>query len=219
METDTKSAGVTWEVFTPPLGMIKTVRRFIVVSSFVAGLFLLLLQLAFAEDAPPFTMGKQFSADQTITSKNGVLAAKVYVDSGKVRLEFSGRGTQTINIIRPDLQKIYAVLPEQKLIMEVPYGRAGIIKRMSVVDGPAGKFELLGPDLMGGVACTKYKVTSADGRVNFLWINPAKQAPVKMDMFGAFTIQWTNYRLGPQDVALFDPPTDYKSMKMPAGSL
>jgi hypothetical protein len=30
------------------------------------------------------------------------------------------------------------------------------------------------------------------------------------------TILWKNYKAGPQDAALFEPPADYKVMTMPA---
>jgi hypothetical protein len=78
------------------------------------------------------------------------------------------------------------------------------------------KFETVGPDTIDGVACTKYKMTTKDNKVLFWWVNMATKAPVKVTSDdGSFTILWKNYKAGPQDAALFEPPTDYQVMAMP----
>jgi len=83
--------------------------------------------------------------------------------------------------------------------------------------GPQGKFEVVGPDTVEGVACTKYKVTSKDGKVFFYWIDTAAKAPVKMTADdGSVTIVWKNYKSGPQDASLFEPPADYQMVSMPS---
>jgi len=185
----------------------------------VAGGCLGWLSFVHADDAaPPFALAKSYSADMIITSAEGKgMTNKIYTDSGKIRTEINTGGMQVISIIRPDQQKIYSVMVAQKMVMEMPYDQEKFKKQVAAASGPEGKFELVGPDPVDGVACTKYKVTSTDGKITFYWIDADKKNPVKMAAAdGSFTIQWKNYQTGPQDAALFEPPADYQKMTMPS---
>jgi hypothetical protein len=183
----------------------------------VAGLCVVLSQPARAVDAAPFTPDKQFSADEVMTMKDGMsVASKVYTDNGKVRTEINQSGMQMISIIRPDQKKMYTVMPAQKMVMTMALDPAKMnnIPSTSFDDF---KFESIGPDLVDGAACTKYKMTAAKGgKVFFWWVNVATKAPVKMaSEDGTFTVSLKNYKVGPQDAALFEPPADYQVMAMP----
>lgn len=180
------------------------------------GCCLLLTRPLHAQDSP-FGPGKQFSADQTITTKEGkTITDKIYMDDGKVRTEMSMSGMQIISIIRPDLKKIYTVMDAQKMVMEMPYDAAKIMKNLPPTTGD-GKFETIGPDTVDGVACTKYKVTNKNGKVFFMWNDAAKKTPVKMTSEdGTFVMLWKNYQAGPQPASLFEPPSGYQVMAMPA---
>ena len=60
--------------------------------------------------------------------------------------------------------------------------------------------------------------TDNSTKVFFWWINPATHTPVKMAADdGSVTMTWKNYKAGPQDPSLFQPPTGYQVMQMPAG--
>lgn len=169
-------------------------------------------------DTPPFAFSKQYSADMVITSKEGqTMTNKIYVDSGKIRTDINANGMQVSSIVRPDLKKVYSVMTAQKMVMEMPYDPDKYKKQMAAAAGPEGKFETVGPESVEGVACTKYKVTSSEGKVVFYWIDVATKAPVKMaSEDGSFSVLWKNYKDGAQDAALFEPPADYKVMTMPA---
>lgn len=193
-------------------------RLFLVV---VAGCCLLRPESLFAQtpDAvSPFGPTKQFSADMVITTDKGQnITQKIYNDSGKVRTEMSMQGMQMVSIVRPDQQKVYSVMVAQKMVMVMPYDPEKYKKMMVASSGPQGKFELVGPDTVEGVVCTKYKVTSdKDNKVFFMWVDAATKVPVKMMAEdNSVTILWKNYKTGPQDPALFEPPADYKVMSMP----
>lgn len=166
----------------------------------------------------PFAAHQQFSAEQTTTTKEGVTAtSKIYMDNGKVRSEITTHGMQVISIIRPDLKKMYTVMPVQKMAMEMPYDPAKIKQRMPASEAD-GKVEVVGPDVVDGVACTKSKITSKEGKIFFYWVNASTLVPVKMAAEdGAFTMIWKNYQAGPQDASLFEAPSDYRLMTMPSG--
>ncbi len=183
----------------------------------VAGCCLLRPEPLPAQEAP-FGWGKSFSADMVITTAKGrTITSKMYSDGGKMRTEMSMNGMQMATIVRPDLQKVYQVMVTQKMVMEIPYDPNKFKNSMAAASGPKGKFELIGPEMAEGVACIKYKVTSDEStKVNFLWIDAAAKSPVKMaSEDGSFIILWKNYKAGPQDASLFEPPADYKVMTMP----
>jgi hypothetical protein len=170
-------------------------------------------------DGPPFTPDKEFSADQVITMKSGVsVASKFYLDNGKARAEMQMQGMQAISIMRPDQKKLYTVMPAQKMVMVMNLDDK-MTAEISAAAGDEGKFETIGPDAVDGVACTKYKMTTKDNKVFFWWVNMATKTPLKMAADdGSFTVSWKNYKAGPQDPALFEPPADYQIMQMPGGA-
>lgn len=187
--------------------------------AFVAGCCFFALPFLRADDAaPPFAFSKQYSADMVITTQDGTtMTNKINAADGKIRTEMNTHGMQIISIVRPDQQKAYSVMVAQKMVMEMPYDAEKFKKQAAATAGPEGKFELIGPDTVDGVACTKYKVTSADGKVIFYWIDATKKLPVKMAAEdGTFSMVWKNYQVGPQDASLFEPPADYQKMTMPS---
>ncbi len=169
--------------------------------------------------APPFTLDKPSSADLTITMKKGTtIQAKAYLDGDKVRADLTMNGMAMTSIIRKDQQKIYQVLAAQKMVMEMPLDPEKF-KGYSAVDsafGDGGDFALIGSDTVNGVACTKYKVTSAKTKqVFFFWLDTARKVPVEMaEDNGSLTVAWKNYQAGPQDPTLFEPPPDYQVISM-----
>ena len=75
---------------------------------------------------------------------------------------------------------------------------------------------MIGPDTAEGVACSKYKSVTEDGKTYFR-ADPARHIPVKMTAAdGNFTVVWKNYQAGPQDPSLFEVPTGYQTMDLPA---
>ena len=169
-----------------------------------------------APQTPPWTPPKQFSAEQIITAGGGVHDAKTYRDGGKVRMEMDAAGMQVVSIIRADQGKMYSVMPAQKMVMVMPLNPA-TQQKMTEASGDDSKFELVGPDTLDGVPCVKYKSTASNGTVLFWWINPTDKTPVKMaSADGSISAIYKNYKIGPQDAALFEPPADYKTMEMPS---
>lgn len=193
-----------------------TLLRLLLLAS--AGLVFCPVAPLFAEDAaPPVTFDKAYSADQIITTRDGMTVnSKLYCDNGRVRTEMNTSGMNIVAIILPDQQKVYTIMEAQKMVMVMPYDPAKYKKMMIGTPGFDGKFEAAGSETVEGVACNKYKVTT-DGKVYDMWINPATRQPVKLAAEdGAFTLVWKNYVAGPQDPALFQVPAGYQTMNMPA---
>ena len=185
----------------------------------VAGCALVLNPLR-AQTPPPWTPDKQFSADQVITTKDGMtIQSKIYVDSGKIRTDIDAHGMKMESIILPAEKKMYTVMEQQQMVMEMPLSDDKVKQVTAATGGGNAKFEVVGPDTVDGTACTKYKMTTDSSTKDFFWwINPATHTPVKMAADdGAVTVAWKNYKSGAQDPALFTPPTGYKVIQMPAG--
>jgi hypothetical protein len=173
-----------------------------------------------ADDAaPPFTMEKHYSADLAITMKNGMaIQSRTYVDGDKMRSDVTMNGMAMAFIVRKDTQKIYQVMEAQKMVVEMPYDPTKFGGRTAASFGPEGKFTLVGPDTVDGVACTKYTVTSDKTKqVFYFWLEVARKIPVQMAATdGSLMVKWKNYAVGPQDASLFEPPAGYQVMPMPS---
>jgi len=168
--------------------------------------------------APAYAFPKQYSADQVMTTREGTtMTMKSYRDNDKIRSEMNQNGMQMISIIRLDQQKMYSVMVAQKMVMVMPLNPAKVKQMMPPGSGGDANVETVGPDTVDGVAATKYKITGSDGKVIFLWVNAASQVPLKLASDdGSFTMVWKSFQIGPQDAALFEPPSDYQVMNMPA---
>jgi len=185
----------------------------------VAGCCLLRLPPLAAQEVAPVEMEKHYSADLTITTKDGMaIQSKTYMDGDKMRSDASMNGIDMEFIVRKDQQKIYQILVADKMITEMPYDADKFAGSTAASFGPEGKFELIGPETAEGVACTKYKVTSDKTKqVFFFWLDAARKVPVEMAAVdGSLTVKWKNFAVGPQDAALFEPPTGYQTMSSPA---
>ncbi len=190
----------------------------LLVLAFVCG-WLSPASLPAQEVRPPFTMNKQYSADMTIVTKNGMtLETKSYIDGDKMRSEMEMNGIKMATIIRRDKSKIYQLMPSQKMVLEMDYDESKFKGQSAAAFGTDGKYELVGPDLADGVNCTKYKVTSdKNHQVFFFWLDTANQVPLKMEaQDNSFTVKWKNFKAGPQSPDLFELPAGYQVMPMPA---
>ena len=190
------------------------------VFALVAGCCLLALSpLPAADTPPPFEMEKQYSADVVISMKDGTTVdSKTYVDGDKMRSDVTMNGMQIAVIVRKDKLKIYQLLTEQKMAMATTLTSDQLRGSTGASFGPEGKFELIGPDTVDGVACTKYKVTpeKGDKHIFDFWLDNAHKVPFQMAAEdGSLTVRWKNFAAGPQNATLFEVPSDYKVMGTP----
>jgi len=162
-------------------------------------------------------MDKHYSAELAITTKAGMaIKSKTYVDGDKMRSDANLNGLVMSVIVRKDKQKIYQVMDAQKMIMEMNYDPNKFPGNSAASFGPEGKFDLIGPDAVDGVACTKYKVTSdKQKQVFYFWFDTVGKIPVEMAAVdGSLVVKWKNFVAGPQDPSLFEPPTGYQTVSM-----
>lgn len=167
-----------------------------------------------AQGTSTFVFPKQYRLEMTSTMKgHPPLTSEIFEDNGKRRTEVDLNGRRVF-IVRPDLGKVYQIIVDRKIVLQRPFNLSNSQLGMT---GPSAKLEPLDTEDLDGVPCTKYRVTTS-GRIWFLWVDTAKQAPVKSaSENGVATNAYKNYQEGPQDPALFELPADYQVMPMPDG--
>jgi hypothetical protein len=173
------------------------------------------------DTAPPFAMPKAYSADIAITTKDGMtFQTKTHVDGSKLRSDMTTQGMTMATIVLKDEKKIYQIMVDQKMAMEMDLTADKFKGRLGAGFGPEGNFQLVGPETVNGVACTKYRVTPDQGKqVYDFWLDTVHKVPVKMAAEdGSLVVVWANYLVGPQDPSLFVVPAGFSIMPMPSMS-
>jgi hypothetical protein len=184
----------------------------------VAGCGLLRSEPLFADDvASLYGPGKQYTADMVSNLPDGgTSTVKIYTDNGKVRTETHELGFDGATIYRLDLKKVYLVIPSRKMVMEHPYNETTKEELLPVGTAVDYPWELVGPETADGVACTKYKLTTEEKRVFFIWIDSSKNIPVEFYAAdGSYSMLWKNRKAGPQDASLFEVPAGYQVVPIP----
>ncbi|HSI82739.1 MAG: DUF4412 domain-containing protein [Candidatus Methylacidiphilales bacterium] len=169
---------------------------------------------------PPFDMPKQFSVDCVMSMEampDMKTSMKIAMDGEKMRGTMNMPQGKSGILVRGDTQKMYTLKEDEKKYISLPYN-ASASPTASMF--PPGVWTKLGPEEANGVKATKYKLESNASGVPstfFYWIDPATSYPTRMVMDAAkVTVDFSNFKAGPQPAALFELPADYTEEKMPA---
>ena len=179
-------------------------RKMLLLCSTVCSLFI------FAVSASAMS----FSAD--IYSSDGQ-NGKIYMDSGKVRMETS----EMISITRPDKMLVWLLMPETKMYLEQALNPADPKnKPMPTNESAPGEIErvFILRETVNGYASDKYKVTINDQGSHYEWISsdPGITMSVKTAAIdGSWWNEYRNISLVTPDPALFEIPSGYAKMSMP----
>jgi hypothetical protein len=158
-----------------------------------------------------------FSADEIRTMRKQVTSGKIYASADAVRTEGESKGKKTISILRLDKKVIWNLMPDQKMYMELPFMGSADVASMAK-DATIEK-EPLGSEQVGAYHCDKYRVKATyEGKVYTSVEWDAKElngfAVKKGDEKGAWTIEYQNVHLGPQDPSLFELPVGYQKFSL-----
>lgn len=161
----------------------------------------------------------QFSCDIAMTTERGQVAMHLDQDGDKKHTEMT-RGTQkVVMIVRPDQQKMYMLMVERRMAMEMPYDSKKAQDDVESLSKDAGaKIEAAGSETLNGVVCDKFLTTSSAGKKGTVWI--AQEQHTVQRWVGdsdKATAEFTNYRLVAPEAVLFEVPEGYQKMTMPAG--
>jgi Domain of unknown function (DUF4412) len=159
----------------------------------------------------------QYSCDMAMTSDRGVTTMHLTQDGERKRTDVQRGKQNMVMIMRPDQQKMFMLMVERKMAMEMPYD---VTKAQDDVEelskDAAAKIEALGNETINGVVCDKFATTSGAGKKATLWIAQDQHTVQRwVNDDGKLSIEFTNYKLGAADASSFEVPADYQRMTMP----
>ncbi len=175
-----------------------------------------------------------FSADIVNLQKAGSAPVRIYLTKDKMRVETAGNGphgggamimnfaTQTSIVIMAQ-QHMYMEMPVQTQSQRIGYAffEAGDVEnacgdwqKSSHTQG--GSCHTVGNETVNGRSAVKYEGTNANGDVNHFWLDPKLRFPVKWDGKNS-SGELRNIQEGSQPSSLFEVPSGFSKMEMPAG--
>jgi hypothetical protein len=176
----------------------------------------------------------EFSADMTMTIKQAgssqpyVMQGKIYSIKGKERREISSFGRQTAIINDRNNDKMWTLMPDQKMYMDNQHPGARKDPARMIREGEL-KMTKMGKEKVNGQTTTKYKIESTDkGKDAFsgyAWLSK-QNIPVRFEgtasaegMSQDIRIDYANIVVAKQDPQLFVVPSDYRPMNAGLGTM
>lgn len=168
--------------------------------------------------APP-----EYSVDMQMSSGENQVTMHRAIKGESFRTEMEAEGHSMIMLERAEEPGMtYNIMPAEKMAMKMNAAkmqeRAEKMGKMPKEEAqPPAKevvpqIEKLGSEKVNGVDAAKFKVTAED-HTALMWLDPANGAPLKMQS-GEATIEWKNYKVGPQPAKLFEVPKEYQLIDM-----
>lgn len=164
-----------------------------------------------------------YSADRYMSGEGGAtMAGKIYYSPGKERMEWGGG--EHVTIVRLDRQRVWTLMPKEKMYMEHRIGegkRDGEYRDCDVRQSEAGE------ETVNGVRTRKSRVEiSCPDRSSYsgtVWLTK-ENIPMKMETSDTsdpsgkkvFRMELKNLEIGRQDPQLFEIPAGYAMFEMPA---
>ena len=157
----------------------------------------------------------QFSAQMLIKDGDKLLPARIFVQDGKLRQEFSDAEGQTVTIVRPDKKVVWIIIPWERAYTELPF-RGKLPGQFIQIPPDALSKRLVGKDTVNGYETEKYEVSvrSRGGPEHqTIWLAPKLGTPVKMIAKERnFSIEYKSIKEAAQPDRLFDLPPGYKKL-------
>jgi hypothetical protein len=171
---------------------------------------------------PPASV--EYSADWNMETAEGAVKGKIYQAPNKERREMSDDGEKVVMILRRDKKKAWNLMPSEAMYME-----------MKLTDPKVGKDDMsnydieqtvIGPETVNGVKTTKSKIIMKEKKPNgskmggFWWMTK-DNIMMKLDVISVekgkkdrMKMELDNLKIGKQDAALFEVPSNYTKMDM-----
>lgn len=158
----------------------------------------------------------QFSATMVLRDSGKEVLGKIFVQDGKLRQEFDGTAGQTVTIVRPDLKKVWILIPQRGSFTELPL-RPELPGQFIQIPPGAQSKRPLGKETVDGYEAEKYQVIvrqRSGPEVETIWVATKLGVPVKLvSKGGRFSVEYQNIKEGPQPESLFSLPPEYTRVK------
>lgn len=182
--------------------------------------FLILMSLVLAMPAAAAELIRPdaaYQAKRIMRSAGFEMSGTINHDHGKERWETNSAGMRQVMIRRPDQSKVYMVMPDMNMAMEMQIGGGSPMPNPEDFD--ENDFEELGREDLNGESVTKYR-TASQGQAGLytvlIWVSE-DGIPLRMEGSGAqgdFEMFLTDVQRGAQDPALFELPAGVQVMPM-----
>jgi outer membrane lipoprotein-sorting protein len=159
----------------------------------------------------------EFSSDTIMTGSGRSVKGKIFMKDKKMRME--NKGMPGYNIIRSDRNLMWMVMPSSKSYMEMKVDPANKPKTEEKIAGEITR-KKIGSETINGHPTDKYEITYTNkGKTDkmYQWMATDIKFPVKTAAVdGSFSQEYKNIKMGGQPDSLFEVPSGYKKMTMPA---
>jgi len=170
---------------------------------------------------------QNFTADFVETQQNGASGSgKVFASRDKVRLERDGMPAFVVDFAK---QTSTMLMTDKHLFLSYPHNYGIVIPVWHFLDtnNICSEWESLQPrrfasfkfcqasgkETLDGRSLAKYSITTANGSVETIWVDPQLRIVLKRTAADG-TIELKNIKESPQSPALFEIPTGYRKMEM-----
>lgn len=179
-------------------------------------------------------LAQEFSADLiNLAHADDPNHGTIYVSKDKMRFEGmrpAGHANMGAMVVDLAQHKTYVLMPERKMYVETDAAGAGPQRNMQffsigssadacsewqkLTNRAEGTCKKVGAESLNGRNTTRYQVTSADGKVTDLWIDPSLHFPIKAKGSDSTGMELRNIKEGSQPASLFAIPADYQKLDM-----
>ncbi len=157
----------------------------------------------------------EFSGQMVVRDGEKLALGKIFVQDGKMRQEFNDEEGQTITIVRPDLKKVWVILPREHGYMELPL-KTKLPGQFIQIPPDALAKRLVGKETVNGYEAEKYEVTAPGGlgpERQTIWMAVKLGVAVKLvSREKDFSMEYRSITEGPQPESLFNLPPGYKKL-------
>ncbi len=178
---------------------------------------------------------EEFSADiySSQGGKDISQMAKVYMSKNKLRFDghdqAAHHGAVIMNL---DSGTMDILMAEQKMYIETAPGQSPVTRnynffRTGDVENACADWQKMavdhkgtckkdGDEVVNGRKTVKYEGVSSTGKTSYVWLDSSLRFPVKWQEERS-SGELRNIQVGSQPASLFEIPSDYQKMQMPAG--
>jgi outer membrane lipoprotein-sorting protein len=157
----------------------------------------------------------------TVTKTGGTnKPGKIYVKGNKARHEIKLAGQTSIQILRPDKNVVWVIMPNQKTYMEMPLDQEAHQKMfLNLTEKQKARMKKVGTETVNQYECDKYETTMpyrGKSTKFYVYLAPELGVPIKMEtQNGSFSTELQDIKTGQLKDSLFERPQGYKKIKIP----
>lgn len=161
------------------------------------------------------TPSASYQGTRVMNSGGMEMSGRLFHDRGKERWERSMEGMTQVMIMRPDLQKMFMLMPQMNMAMEMPLTHGGNAPTPGQYAGIDP--EVMGSEVVAGEQTTKYKVEGNQGSgpyTVFFWMTEdgITMRTRVSSAEGSFEIRLEGLERGAQSAGLFEVPAGTQIM-------